>query len=158
MAREEFKVTAGNEWKRVIAALRHQARSIQDNLDDATEKQAKKSAKKIQAEALGLPARTGQHSGVRKRLARSVKVRRRGGQVEIESQMSNPSEQALAVGFDSPASGWSHEVFGRKPEVRQFPGDTDGWFRKPLGNDEVEFRDEWNDVLEDAADDIASAG
>lgn len=155
MAKFSMEVNLGPEWGRTIAELRRQDNRIGRDIKAAIEDSAKETSKILKAEAMEIPATSGHHTGVRRRMARSVKVRKRPMGVRIVSDMPE-DEIALSRGFDSPVKGWFHPTFGGDPIQHQFPGTTDGWFIKPATDDFDRYEEAVEQVLEDAVDIIAA--
>lgn len=155
MAKFSIEINTGPEWDRTIAALRHQARDIGDKVEREIREAAKETVKILRAEAQEIPATSGHHTGVRRRMSRGVKTKRHPGGVRIYSDMP-PDEHALARGFDNPVSGWFHPTFGDDPIQHQFPGTDDGWFVQPASEDFERYEEAVQDVLEDAVHIIAA--
>lgn len=152
-----FVVVAGPEFERVERALSVQAKTLADKLDKELEDTANKTVVKVQAAALAIAAYGHEHTGVRIRLARGVKLVRSVEDFRIITSMDEPDEVALPRGFDTPITGWLHPVFGnQKNIVRQIPEDS--WFRETVRDDQPTFERNQVEVIEDARDDIADAG
>lgn len=118
--------------------------------------ESQEAIKKVKAEALTLPAEGRQSTGLRKRVARGVrlKINRGGDSIRIITTMTDPREAAIPRGLDTP-HGWYHPVFGTEEIVRQ-PGY--GWFREPIVKHRDEFQGAFYRVLTEARDAIADAG
>jgi len=160
MAELHIWANFGNDVTRVIQALRLQDKTLPAKFRKALRDTAEHSIRKVRAEALDLPAHGTEHTGVRRRLARGVALRmaRDGSYARIITQMP-ADEGGLPRGFDNPTGGWWHPVHGHADRmVNQLPGSPDGWFREPIADDEVIYRNAFMDVLEDAAEMIAAAG
>ena len=155
MAKFSIEINTGPEWDRTIAELRHQEHSIGREIKSAIEDSAKETSKILRTEALEIPATSGHHTGIRRRMARGVKVRKRPTGVRIEADM-HADEVALSRGFDNPVEGWFHPTFGDDPLQHQFPGTSDGWFIQPATDDFERYDEAVEQVLEDAVDIIAA--
>lgn len=127
----EFTVVVDSEIDEVVRALRFLERSMPLDVHEQDADHADLLADVARREALGLPARGPEHSGIRIRMAKSVRSRktRRGAEVVSET---TPEFVAVFRGFDKPKAGWTHPVPRVRERVRQWPGDSDGWFREPL--------------------------
>lgn len=159
MGQFSIEIDVGPEWGRVIRELAHQAGAIEKALDDALTGTAReKSIPKVRENALELPAYSGEHTGVRARMAKGIGMRHpRRGWIRITTSMPE-DEHGLIRGFDNPDTGWTHPVFGHEPRVRQFPGTADGFFKEPISEDEGLYEEAFDDVLENAAVIIAAMG
>lgn len=157
MAKFSIEVNNGPEWDRTIAELRHQAKTLGDEIERAIKDSAKETVKIVKKEALEIPALSGRHTGVRARMARGVNSKKVPGGVRITTSMP-ADEHALARGFDNPTTGWFHPTFGDEPIQHQFPGTTDGWFLQPVSDDFERYEEAVENVLEDAVEIIAAVG
>lgn len=149
-------ISPGAEFQRVLIALKAQDKKLPGKFKRRLREVSKVTIKKIQAAALDLPAEGRQHTGLRRRVARGVrlKINRGGSSVRIITTMRDPSEAVIPRGLDTP-HGWYHPVFGTE-EIVQQPGDS--WFRETGAESRDEFSDAFQGVLIEARNEIADAG
>lgn len=157
MARAEFwvEVSGSDELERASAALGHVARTIprdiDDEIDDVATRLAEKAAMKVQAVRMKTPGYE-RSTGLRRRIARGLGVEKLpdGGR-RVTTSMTDSDEAIIPRGFDSPAKGFRHPVFGNKQNwVRQLP--ADGWFRETIDDAAHILPDRLEEVLDNAAD------
>jgi len=156
--RERFNIVAGPEFRRVADALREIDASFPGKLRRELRKAMTPVLRDVRQAALSLPARSGQHSGLRQRLARGVAVRASVGRrsaVRIVTRMAEPDQAALPRGEDSGAHGFRHPVFGHNPWVHQAGG---SWFRETIIEDKDLIERKINGVLEEARTTVVRAG
>lgn len=156
----EYSVHPGLEFKTILAALKIQNAKLPGKLKRRLREVSKDSIKKVKSKALTLPAPGTHHSGLRKRVAKGVrlKINRGGSTVRIITTMSDPEEAVIPRGLDSP-HGWYHPVFGvgeTRDEMVQQQGY--GWFRDEIAEDQDDYQRAFKGVLEEARDMIAKAG
>lgn len=155
-ATPRISVATGPEWKRVADALAARNSRLGEEFRQALRSEADQLASRAQAEVMRIPVYTGQHSGLRTRVARGVgsKITRTG--VQITSSMNERDEANLPAYLDS-QSGWRHPVFGnRHVWVRQMTGGS--WFRATIERGQPEIERRLEDIFQDAARVIARAG
>lgn len=149
-------VSTGPEWKRVAAALDAQDKGLGDKFRREVREAAQRLATRAQAQVMRIPTTTGQHTGLRARVARGVGVKITGHGVDITTSMNERDETNLPAYLDSQA-GWRHPVFGnRHVWVRQETGGS--WFRATIESGRDDIEDRLNEVMEDAARGISRAG
>ena len=96
------------------------------------------------------------HTGLRRRVAQSVRVIDVPRGVRITTVMAQRDEDIIPRGMNRP-SGWRHPVFGQRAVwVRQRPMRA-GWFSDSMDRDH-EIAVALDDTLEDSADRIARRG
>jgi hypothetical protein len=151
-----FNVIAGPEWERVIAALGRADDEMQGRLRDAIMDDAEDLAKVARGRVLGLPTpRNAGHTGLRAKVAAGVHVERQGtGGVRVQTSMPTRSEGVIPRGLDRP-KGWRHPLFGDKNHWFSNPGYD--WFISTFSHAGDQIERDLKDVLERAADNIASA-
>lgn len=154
MARVEFEASPGADFKRVIAALKVQDKTLPAKFKRRLRAESKDAISKVKARALTLPRTGRQHSGLYKRISRGVRlnISAGGSRVRVVATTRNPEEAAIPRGLDTP-KGWRHPVFGTDEWVQQ-PG-YGGWFRDEIAEHRDEFQRAFTNVLEDARDAIA---
>lgn len=157
MGTVEFGVDVddGEQFERAAAALASVARTIPRDIDDEIEDVAvdlaEKAAMKVQAVRMRTPGHE-RSTGLRRRIARGIGVTRLpGGGSRVTTSMSDSDEAVIPRGFDSPAKGFRHPVFGNKDNwVTQTP--ADGWFRETIDDAVRILPDRIEEVLDDAAE------
>lgn len=111
-------------------------------------------AKVIIAQVQGGPTR---HTGLRKRIAQSVKTTHRGNVSSVGTRMRNHDERNLPLGMDRP-QGWSHPLFGDKSHWYRERPTKPGWFTRTFSEAEERVPDRLFNVLQDSVDRLADAG
>lgn len=157
--REGFYVVAGPEFQRVANELRQTDSQAPTRLRAAMKRAAAPIVAEVKRQALALPASGTRHTGLRRRLARSVSVQAstgRNARMRFVTRMPEPDEAALPRGMDSGPSGWRHPVFGQTDTWVQQRGYS--WFREPIAEGRDLIEDNLQEVLQDAAERIADAG
>lgn len=157
MADAEFwlDVDGTNQLSRAVSALgdiaKYIPRDIDDTIEDVAVKMAERAAMKVQAVRMRTPGFE-RSTGLRRRIARGVGVHRLpDGGYRITTSMTDQDEAIIPRGFDSPAKGFRHPVFGNKNNwVRQMP--ATGWFRDTVDDAAQILPDKLEDILEFAAD------
>lgn len=156
MAIVETRVTTGEDFKRVLAALKVQDATLPGKFKRKLRSESQEVVKKVQTKVLTLPTTGRQSTGLRKRVARGVrlKINRGGDSIRIITTMTDPREAVIPRGLDTPF-GWYHPVFGTE-EIVQQPGH--GWFRETALDHRDEFVSAFERVYIEARDMIADAG
>lgn len=149
-------VTTGPEWKRVADALRIENERLADRFTAALRDEADKLASRAQAAVMRIPVHTGQHSGLRARVAKGVGTKILGTGVSITASMNDKDEINIPAYLDA-RDGWRHPVYGNRHNwVRQMTGGS--WFRDTIARGQPEIEDRMNEIFQNAADVIAAAG
>lgn len=154
-------VDGSQELTRAAAALgkaeRDIGRRLVDTIWDGAVDVANEAARVVQA----LPTHGRVHTGLRKRIARGIDVKRLpGGKVRVRTTMADPDEAIIPRGMDSPLKGFWHPVFGdMDPEdrVTQRPGVPYQWFRDTMGQAEPIIEHNLEEMLDDEAEGIRDA-
>lgn len=152
-------VRPGPEFKRVEGALAVQDATIPRRVHRAMRSHAERLAEKARQKVIRLPIRgtSGKHTGMRARVAAGVRVVEAGNAVRVITTMPEQDEAIIPRGLDRKI-GWRHPVFGnRNVWVRQRPYRA-GWFVDTFAEGGDDIADGIEDVLEDAADNIAARG
>jgi hypothetical protein len=152
-------VVYGPEWKRIRAQLLKEEKTLDDQLQraqrrvvDAMAMEAKAAVRVVQVR--GGPAGS---TGLRRRIARSLKTTHQGGASEVFTQMRERDERNLPLGMDRP-QGWSHPFFGDKSQwFRQTPVKP-GWFTDTFEDVDERVPDAMMNVLNDSIARIDRAG
>jgi hypothetical protein len=157
MADAEFwlDVDGTDDLTRVVAALgeiaKYIPKDIDDKIEDVAVQLAEKAGRKVQAVRMRTPGNE-RSTGLRRRIARGIGVHPfiEGG-YRITTSMPDSDEAIIPRGFDSPAKGFRHPVFGNKQNwVSQTP--ADGWFRETVDDAAHILPDKLEDILEFAAE------
>jgi hypothetical protein len=149
-------VRTGPEWKRVADTLAAQNAMLGDRFRSELRDAADELARRAQANVMQIPVHTGQHSGLRARVARGVGTKITKSGVQITTSMNEQDEINLPAYLDS-QSGWRHPVYGnRHVWVRQMTGGS--WFRATIEHGQPMIQDRLEEVFENAARAIARAG
>lgn len=159
----EHRIVTGQDFARVARALKEQDKTLPRKFRTSLRKSANESIAKVKKSAMQIDAKSGEHTGVRKRLARGVKLQmsRSNLRFRIITTMRDPDEAMLPRGFDSALVGWRHPVFADTTEPRsewewtQQYGDS--WFIEPIGEEKDNIRAALIEVLDDAAREIDRA-
>lgn len=159
-ARTGVNVRLGEEFKRTANALREVDSRLPAKLRKDMEKAVRPAVADAKAQVRSLPVQgTSGHTGLRRRVARGVKIQARTGKsplLRVTTSMVERDEQNLPGYLDSPA-GWRHPTFGHRDRwVHQGTGGS--WFREPLADHREEIGRNLRQVLDDAAETIAAAG
>lgn len=156
----EYEAHPGEEFKRILAALKIQNAKLPGKFKRRLREVSKESMTKVKAKALSLPAEGTHHSGLRKRVAKGVrlKIGKSGSTVRIITTMTDPAEAVIPRGLDTP-HGWYHPVFG-VGETREDMVQQEGysWFREEIAEQRDEYQRAFTTVLEEARDMIAKSG
>lgn len=148
------------EFKRTADALRQVNRGLPAKFREDLARTLKPAVADAKAHARAIPVGTGGHSGLRRRVARGVKIEARTSRspvLRVITEMTDPQERNLPRYLDNPAEGWRHPVFGNRHKwVSQHTGAP--WFREVLASHRDEMARGVHQVLEDAAETIAAAG
>lgn len=149
-------VRTGPEWKRTADALAAQNATLGDRFRAELRDAANQLAAAAQAKVMLIPARTGQSTGLRRRVAKGVGTKITGSGVQITTSMNERDEVNLPAYLDM-QSGWRHPVFGnRHVWVRQDTGGS--WFRETIERGQPMIQNRMEEIFEDAAESIGRAG
>lgn len=154
-----YRVEMGSEFARVHKALVAIDKSLAKQFRKALRDALKGSVKKVQAAALAIETHGRDHSGLRKRLAKGVKIKatRSVSTVRVVTTMKDPEEAALPRGMDASfAKGFSHPVFGDQDTWVVQHGDP--WFLDTMSDEQDELRRAMERVLLAAARVVKEAG
>ncbi|WP_051819252.1 hypothetical protein [Streptomyces sp. NRRL S-920] len=154
-----INVRLGEEFRRTANALREVDRSLPGKLRKDMERALRPAVADAKARVRSLPVQgTSGHTGLRRRVARGVRIQARTGKspiLRVTTSMAERDEQNLPGYLDRP-QGWRHPVFGNRHEwVTQHTGGS--WFREPLADHRQEIAQSLRQVLDDAAETIAAA-
>ncbi len=150
------RVVAGPEFARVAARLGIEDASAEGEFTRAIRQAAAPIVAHVQRRAMALPAHGPKHTGLRGRLAAGVRVQPYQNGIRIVATALDPTEAALPRGMDNGPQGWRHPVYGNRDVwVRQRGG---SWFREPISTHREEVSSDLEAVVEDMAENIASAG
>ncbi|QES45269.1 hypothetical protein DEJ49_33565 [Streptomyces venezuelae] len=159
-ARQGVNVHLGEEFKRVANSLREVDRALPGKLRKDLEKAVRPAVADAKAHVRAVPVQGQKHTGLRRRIARGVKIQARTSRspvLRVLSTMTDPQEQGLPGYLDDPAKGWRHPVFGNRDKwVSQHTGAP--WFRDVMADHRPEMEHNLQRVLDDAAETIAAAG
>lgn len=154
-------VDGSQELTRASAALGKAEKDIGRQLVDIIWDGAVDVAEEAALVVQRLPVRGRKHTGLRKRIARGIDVKRLpGGKVRVRTTMTDPDEAIIPRGMDSPLKGFWHPVFGdMDPEdrVTQRPGVPYRWFRDTMGEAQPIIERNLEEMLDDEAEDIRDA-
>lgn len=150
----------GSEFRRTADALRLVDQRLPAKLRKDLANAVKPAVADAKAHARAIPVGGGGHSGLRRRVARGVKIQARTARspvLRVVASMTDPEQANLPRYLDDPARGWRHPVFGNRHEwVSQHTGSP--WFRDVLASHRPEMERAVRQVLDDAAETIAAAG
>lgn len=151
-------VDGSQELTRAVAALGKAEKDIGRQLVDIIWDGAVDAAEAAALAVQRIPAKGREHTGLRKRIARGIDVKRLpGGKVRIRTTMADHDEAIIPRGFDSPLKGFWHPVFGdMDPEdrVTQRPGVPYRWFRDTVAESQPIIERNLEQMLDDEAEDI----
>lgn len=153
----DYRIIAGPEWTRVIAALARADEELPHKFRDEIKKEAEDYAEiaRNRVRSLPTPSNAG-HTGLRERVAAGVHVVESGAAgVRVVTSMAKQDEAIIPRGLDRLA-GWRHPLFGNKAHWFRNPGY--GWFMSTFSNSKDDFENKLEKVLEAAANNIAEAG
>lgn len=151
-----ISIATGPEWKRIADELARQDSTLGARFRNELRRAADQLAVRAEAAVMRIPTHTGQHSGLRARVAKGVGTKITGAGVQITTSMDDRSEVNLPAYLDN-QTGWRHPVFGNRHNwVRQETGGS--WFRATIERGQPEIEDRLHDVFEDASRSIARAG
>lgn len=157
--RSGVNVRLGEEFKRTATALREVDRSLPGKFRKDLEKAVRPAVADAKAHVRALPVTGPAHTGLRRRVARGVKIQARTSRspiLRVTTSMAGRDEQNLPRYLDE-AAGWRHPVFGNRHKwVTQTTGGS--WFRDVIADHRPEISRNLQQVLEDAAETIAAAG
>lgn len=161
MTRETIRVEVGPEWRRVVKMLGVVIHSIPDSargrLHDAAEEASHEAALAVMDVQITTPgARTKaakRSRGTRARIARGLDVKKTGP-AEFTITTAMPiGEEMLPRGF---ASHWVRPVFGTSATMLSVSNDD--WFGETIARNRPEMAHAVKEVLDDAAERVASVG
>lgn len=144
----------GPEFKRCSAACLTVDRRIHRKHVHEIREREKELLTLVRRNVLATPARTGQHTGLRRDIAAGTHARGIGDGSMYWSSLSG-SRAIIPAGMDT-LPGWTHPVFGKSPFVFQKGGFN--WFSKPLMAAGQVISSDIDAVNEDEAEFIASHG
>ena len=154
----ELEVEGSEQLSRAVAALADVGKyiplDIKDKINDAAVDLAEKAARRVQAVKMQKPGYE-VSTGLRRRIARGIGVKRlKAGDYTVHrvtTSMLDSDEAIIPRGFDSPAKGFRHPVFGNKNKwVRQLP--ANGWFRDTMDDSARIIPPKLEDILEFSAE------
>lgn len=153
-----FSLSTGYEWGRVVRVLKIQDKTIPGKIRKSLRERAKPTIVKVKAAILKLPTEGRVHTGLRKRVARGVKLKINRGisNVRIVTSVRDDEEAAIPRGLDTP-KGWRHPVFGDREDWVQQGGHKE-WFRDTIWQDRDSFDKGLQEVLQEARSEITEAG
>ncbi|MFJ9848572.1 hypothetical protein [Streptomyces sp. NPDC101150] len=156
---EHIRLVVGEEFRRVVMALREMDASLPKELRKELRQAARPLAQRAKDRVRSIPTRGRGHTGLRARVARGVGIRAAVGRnpaVKITTSMTNPDEAAIPRGLDSPR-GWRHPVFGNRNKwVSQH---TYGpWFMETMREGGDDIKRDVKQVMDEAANRVARAG
>lgn len=149
-------IDTGPEWRRVDAALKSVDATLSEKFRNELRDAAGVLARRAQQEVMRIPATTGQHSGLRARVAKGVGVKATKAGVQVTTSMNYKDERNLPAYLDNRA-GWRHPVFGNT-SVWVYQGTGGSWFRETLEGGQDMIADRLERIFDDAARVIARAG
>jgi hypothetical protein len=152
-------VVHGPEWLRIRAQLRKEEKTLDNKLQRAQRRVVDEMAREAQLRVLTTQVQGGPagHTGLRRRIARSLKTVHKGGKTDVFTAMKERDERNLPLGMDRP-QGWAHPLFGDKSQwYRQRPV-RPGWFTDTFENTDDRVPEAMEDVLERSVARIDRAG
>lgn len=153
-----ISISGIDEINDVVKALAEADRSLPKQFIRDIAEIAQGMAAEARARALALPAKgTSGTTGLRKDVARGVRVRTVVNRVSITTSMPETDEAIIPRGFDT-RRGWRHPVFGNKSNWVRQPGGEFSWFMEAMQDGKDPMTDKLTEALEDAAERIAAAG
>lgn len=160
--RVDFRMVSGPEFRTVAIALREIDRTLPGKLRKDMKNSIKPLVRRAQAKVrtMQVEGNSRKHTGLRRRVARGVRLRVGVGQnpyFRIMTVMADGKQSAIPRGLDDPVQGWTHPTFGHGPDVLQRPIGGH-WFVETFSDGREEIRDGLHQVLEDAAEFVARAG
>lgn len=154
--RRIISITTGPEWKRVAKELERQDRELADKFRREIRDAGNDLAKLAAVEVMRIQGHTGQHSGLRARVAKGVGTKITASGVQITSSMDDQDEVNIPSYLDI-NRGWRHPVFGnRHVWVTQETGGA--WFRDTIAHGQPMIQERMEEIFENAARSIARAG
>lgn len=152
-------VVHGPEWASTRAALRKEERTMEARLQRAQRRMVQELAREAQLKVLVVQMSGGptSHTGLRRRIADSVKVQHRGGLSNVTTQMKEPDERNLPLAVDRP-QGWSHPFFGDRRIWYRQRALKPGWFTNTFDEADERVPDAMFEELQDSARRIDRAG
>lgn len=147
----------GVEFTRVADALREIDVKLPTKFRTKLRKAAQPLVQEVKDNVRALPVYGDKHTGLRRRVARGVRVQAAVGdefRFRIVTSMEDPREAAIPRGLDR-ERGWRHPVFGTNQWVDQHGS---SWFIDTLQNGRVPLEKALQQELEDARDMVARAG
>lgn len=150
----EYTVVHGPEWQATADALRDVDDTLAERFKTALEEAARATLAELRRAALDLPARKLKHTGLRARIAGGVGMKTTVKGIRFTTEMP-PGQEELPRGEDNGVRGWRHPVYGNSNVwVNQRGG---SWFKSTIADDRPRFERSFNDVLNEAVDQIAAA-
>jgi hypothetical protein len=152
-------VVHGPEWRRLRFQLRKEEKTLDERLLRAQRLIVDQMAHEAQAKILVAQVQGGptRHTGMRRRIAQSVKTKHRGMESQVETRMRNHDERNLPLGMDR-ASGWAHPLFGDRSHWYRERPVKPGWFTNTFDAADERVPDRLFEVLQDSVERLAEAG
>ncbi|MFE7797059.1 hypothetical protein [Nocardia sp. NPDC057440] len=166
----EFEISGDRAFLEVAKAFTRIDRSIPRDALKAIKDEARLLSKEASAKALAEPALGTKHTGLRKRVAKGVKVQSlangsatdfEGAPTEgnsgwqgyrIATSMPEEDEAIIPRGFDH-RRGWRHPLFGNKKKWYRNYG-AFSWFLETMQKSKSDLDPKMEKILEDAADHV----
>ena len=125
----EFEIRGGRDLARIVRELRKtgDGKQLVKQYRKELRAAAKPMVPAVRASIRAIPAASGQHSGLRQRMASATRlsVRTSGRKAEIAVRVDGrkmaPGEGALPAYMDGRKRDWRHPVYGTRVWVRQEP-------------------------------------
>lgn len=142
-------VVHGPEWGRIRRQLLKEEKTLDEHLQRAQRLVMAELAKEAQAKVLALQVQGGpaRRTGLRRRVAKSVKTVSKGGMTSVSTHMADRDERNLPLGLDRP-QGWRHPLFGNKGFWYRERPVKPGWFTKTFEEAEDRIADAMERELE----------
>lgn len=150
----QYQVVLGDDFSRAREALRHVDKALPRKLRQALIDAAGPAVKDAQSRVQSIPTYGHEHTGLRRRVARGVKVLASPAAevpyLRVVTSMPAADEAIIPRGLDR-QEGWRHPVFGNRDHwVTQHTGGS--WFREAIADHRDDFERGLTDALEWAAD------
>lgn len=156
---ENIRIVVGEEFRRVVIALREMDASLPAQLRKELRQAARPLAQRAKDRVRAIPTHGRKHTGLRSRVARGVGIRAAIGRnpaVKITTSMARPDEAAIPRGLDSPR-GWRHPVFGNTNKwVQQHTYAP--WFMDTMREGGNDIKRDVKHVMDEAANRVAREG
>lgn len=156
----EFEFGGRRVFNDVARALGRVNRQLPRQILRDIEKEAKALRKQAAAKALEEPAFGDKHTGLRKNVAKGIKVVpvEEGGRsgYRVITTMPEEDEAIIPRGFDN-RKGWRHPVFGRREQPWVTQHGAFSWFMDTMQEAGPRLTSKIHEDIEDAADEIDRA-